>query len=371
MRAGADHDPTRSRGETVLHIVKQWLPVSETFIADALTHSRHESVVVSCEPVINRDRFPRRPVVPLDPVRTRPPARLRRQLTTLALLAVERWYRPQVVHVHFGYHLNEAQGLIRRRRLPTVVSLHGHDATSAEWGAGGRLAGALSMVDAVVVPSQFLAHAAGVAGAPADVIRILPSGVDTRVFSPSPVPDEPIAVFVGRFVEKKGLDVLLDAWPTVAGTVPGARLRVLGYGPLESAARSAGDTVQVVISPDHRTVRDAIRAARVVVTPSRMAGDGDSESLLVVNLEAQASGRPVVTTNHGGIPEFVREGETALVVPENDARALAAAVVGVLTDDGLATRLGAAGPTWAANFDIRRTTGALDDLYDELVRRPS
>ena len=110
-----------------------------------------------------------------------------------------------------------------------------------------------------------------------------------------------------------------------------------------------------------------MRRARLVVTPSRTAADGDVETLLLVNLEAQASGRPVVTTRHGGIPEFVEEGRTALLVPEGDADELANATIEVLTDEGLAKRLGEAGPGWARRFDVDTCAAQGDDLYESLI----
>jgi glycosyltransferase involved in cell wall biosynthesis len=116
-------------------------------------------------------------------------------------------------------------------------------------------------------------------------------------------------------------------------------------------------------------VRDAIRGATVVVSPSVTAPDGDVDTLVLANLEAQASGRPVVTTRHGGIPEYVDEGRTALVVPEGDAHALADALIAVLSEPAVAARLGQAGPGWAARFDAGASTSRLDDLYDEIARR--
>lgn len=110
-----------------------------------------------------------------------------------------------------------------------------------------------------------------------------------------------------------------------------------------------------------------MRQAAVVVSPSRTAADGDSESLLVVNLEAQASGRPVVTTRHGGIPEFVEEGTSALVVAENDPAELAEGIIRLLADPELAGHLAANGPSVAARFDVTRATRQLDDLYEELA----
>ncbi len=106
----------------------------------------------------------------------------------------------------------------------------------------------------------------------------------------------------------------------------------------------------------------------MVVTPSRTAADGDAESLLLVNLEAQASGRAVVTTDHGGIPEFVDGGTTALLVPEGDPAALADGADHVLRDPDLAARLGAAGVEWVERFDVAACTGRLDDLLAEIAR---
>ena len=236
----------------------------------------------------------------------------------------------------------------------------------------------LSYARAVIVPSRFLAERVAPLGVPADRIHVIPSGVDVRWFAPTPLPAGIAEVlFVGRFVEKKGLDVLLQAWPAVAASAPGARLRILGSGPMEALARSGGPDVTVEpTDPARRAeqVRDAIRDARIVVTPSKTAADGDAETLLLVNLEAQASGRPLVTTQHGGIPEYVEEGRTALVVPENDADALGDAITRLLTDESLATRLAGAGPELAARFDVAACTARVDALYDRLLllcRSPS
>jgi glycosyltransferase involved in cell wall biosynthesis len=77
----------------------------------------------------------------------------------------------------------------------------------------------------------------------------------------------------------------------------------------------------------------------------------------------------VVTTRHGGIPEYVDEGRTALIVPEGDADALADALIRVLADDELSARLAAAGPAFAAPLDLSRTAAQVDELYDELRQR--
>jgi glycosyltransferase involved in cell wall biosynthesis len=228
-------------------------------------------------------------------------------------------------------------------------------------------------VSSVVVPSRFLRDRVVALGFAEETIETIPAGVDTRFFRPSPLDVRSRDVlFVGRLVEKKGIDVLMAAWALVAAEISDARLTVLGDGPLAHLVPRDDPSIrhlQPATTAPHAQVRSAMQRARVVVTPSRTSVDGDAESLLLVNLEAQASGRPVVTTAHGGICEFVQEGTTALVVAENDPDALAAALCRVVSDDHLATALGAAGPAWAERFDARESVARVDALYDRLLAR--
>jgi glycosyltransferase involved in cell wall biosynthesis len=352
--------------------MQRWLPLSEQFVHALVTGSRHPGLVVSRYPFENRATFPHRAARSLGWIPRRlPGAATERRLVTAGLLVGSAGRRPALVHHHHGYRMRDPAGFAERRRVPYVVSLHGHDVTTFANEEPQYFRGAFDAVDAVVVPSRFLVERVVALGAPEERVHTIPSGVDTRFFRPAPRPDgPPEVVFVGRFVEKKGLDVLLKAWPLVRRTVPQARLRLVGFGPLAPPASLADSSVLVEFADPSRRqaqVRDAIVGASVVVTPSRTAADGDAETLLLVNLEAQACGRPLVTTRHGGIPEFVVEGRTALLVPEGDTNALADALVEVLRDDNLAARLAAAGPAWAARFDVAVCTSRIDDLYDRLI----
>ena len=339
----------------VLHYVPRWLPPTERFVAEQVSRSRYPGVVVS------RHR-------PGGLARVRRTVSLGRvpdgRAVAAALTAVSAAARADLVHVHFGYRLRDARLLLGRR--PLAVSLFGHDVTGfpRDWPA--YYGPVLDRVDAVVVPSRFLADAAVRAGARPDRLHVVPPGVDLGWFAPAPLPDgAPEVAFVGRFVEKKGLDVLLRAWPTVRRAVPEARLRLVGAGPLQPPA---GDGVEVVVATGREAVRDALRRATVVCSPSRTAAGGDAESLLLVNLEAQATGRPVVTTDHAAVPEFVSPGETARVVREGDAEALAAALVEVLGSRALAERMGAAGPRFVQRFEVGRCAARIDDeVYAPLL----
>ena len=345
----------------VLHYVPRWLPPTEGYVARQIEGSALAATVVS------RERF----------TSGRPPAtralslhRLRSDRALAVVLpGVARAARADLLHVHFGYRLRDARRLLGR--LPVVVSLHGHDVTAFRRAWPAYYGPVLGRVDAVVVPSRFLAAVAVEAGAREERVHVIPSGVDTTWFTPTPLPHgTPEVVFVGRLVEKKGVGVLIAAWPRVRAEVPEARLRVVGQGPLEHAVRAAADESVVVDTggAGSTEVRDALRGATVVCTPSRTAADGDVESLLLVNLEAQATGRPIVTTTSPGVMEHVDPDRTALVVPEDDASALADAIVALLQDRPLAERLAAAGPAFAGRFDSASCARRVDDeVYRPLI----
>lgn len=357
----------------ILHVVERYLDLSSGFVHAQISRSRHDGAVVSRFPVVNRDAFPLAQVRSLPRALGLLPAKPQARAARTLVLRHGQRVGAELTHAHFGYALPYARILQRRAGIPVVVSLHGHDATAWPEHAPWAFAPAADLVAAVVVPSRWLAARAEELGFRADQIRIIPSGVDAEFFTPAPLPDGPPVVgFVGRLVEKKGVDTLLAAWPRVRAAVPDATLRVLGDGPLAGRVRGDG-IVRVLPDPGqrHEQVRELLRASTVVASPSQTAADGDAESLLLVNLEAQAAGRPVVTTRHGGIPEFVAENSSALLVPERDPAALADALIRVLTDRALASGLGAGGPRVAAEFDVSAMARRVDDLYDELLARRS
>ncbi len=186
--------------------------------------------------------------------------------------------------------------------------------------------------------------------------------------SPAPLPERPVALFVGVLERYKAVDVLADAWRLAAPRVPEATLEIVGRGTLRPVVeRLVADLPQQTRWRESIPTEDVARAlddATALVLPSR------SEGLGRVVVEAFCRGRGVVGSRVGGIPDLVTDGESGLLVPPGDAQALAEALVRVLGDRELAGRIGAAGraavePWLATPEEYARQVRA---LVDEVVR---
>jgi glycosyltransferase involved in cell wall biosynthesis len=161
-------------------------------------------------------------------------------------------------------------------------------------------------------------------------------------FSHEPValPEQPLVAFVGALERVKGIDVLLDAWPSVVARVPQARLVVAGQGRLRGeVSRRAGSlpSVEVAGALDAAGVAALLDRSWVLAAPSRSEGFGR------VALEAATRARAVVASAVGGLADVVRDGESGVLVPVGDGAALAAALAGLLSDRDQAARMGRAG----------------------------
>ncbi len=176
---------------------------------------------------------------------------------------------------------------------------------------------------------------------------------DTFKLDGTPKESEPTILYVGRLRRYKGVDWVIRAMPRILERLKSARLVVLGDGPdrqrlaAELERSGAAHAVSFLgFVPGIEKAR-RMRASWVLVQPSPKEGWG----LTVV--EAGACGTAVVAADSPGLRDSVRRDETGLLVPFGDDSALAGALVRVLEDDGLRTRLAEAGVRWAARFTWR------------------
>jgi glycosyltransferase involved in cell wall biosynthesis len=195
-------------------------------------------------------------------------------------------------------------------------------------------------------------------------IRVIRNGVPRQ---PDNLPVErlapsPVLGAVGRLEAQKGFDILVDAltW------LPEATAVVVGEGvdrpALEQRAAVRGVGARFVLAGPRASAAAAIRGFDVFVLPSRYEG------LPLVVLEAMEAGVPIVATDVGSVREVVIDGETGLLVPPDDAQALAAALLRLLRDADLRSRLAQrARSVWASCFDARRMAEEYERLYREVL----
>jgi glycosyltransferase involved in cell wall biosynthesis len=152
-------------------------------------------------------------------------------------------------------------------------------------------------------------------------------------------------LFVGRLVERKGVDDLINAFRLVLKDFPLARLEIVGDGPertkLERLVADLGLEEKITFFGGLRgdALHDRYRLCNVFVMPSKTMKD-DVEGFGTVFLEAGLAGKPSVGTRSGGIPEAILDGETGILVEEGDVQELASAIKRILADANLGLRLG-------------------------------
>jgi colanic acid/amylovoran biosynthesis glycosyltransferase len=263
--------------------------------------------------------------------------------------------RPGLIHAHFGRGGALALPIARALGVPLVVTFHGADATKETHYRrrlvprvyGRRLAALQQEAALFVCVSEFVRDTLLARGFPAEKLEVIHQGVEidgNRIEAPAA--GEPYILFVGRFVEKKGVGDLIEAMRLLAARGSDIRLVLVGDGPLAERLRAKARGLEQVMFAGwlpNPEVRRLMRGAAAVCVPSVTARDGDSEGLPTVIFEAMAEGAPVVATRHAGIPEAVEHGRTGLLVPPGDPRALADALERLLANPELRRDFGAAG----------------------------
>ncbi len=216
---------------------------------------------------------------------------------------------------------------------------------------------------------------------PADRVRVIRNGIDTREYSPDPGtdvlaqygadPDRPLVIFVGRITRQKGLPVLLRAAARLdpdiqlllcAGQPDTAELAAEVTGLVQHLRDSRSGVIWLSGMLARREVIQLLSHATAFVCPSLY------EPLGIVNLEAMACGTAVVASRVGGIPEVVADGQTGLLVPPGDPAALADAVNTLVSDHSMAASMGRRGRERAiAEFDWAGIAAQTVALYQELT----
>lgn len=236
------------------------------------------------------------------------------------------------------------------RGLPWSFSAHAKDIwTSPEWELREKLSpdtyGAAFGATCTGFGAEYLQS---LADTPARVDLVY-HGLDLKRFPTAPArtpraSGSPLAMMsVGRLVEKKGFDTLIDALALLPAELDWSWTHI-GGGPLDSAMRARAQAAGVADritwrgACDQPDVIDAMRAADLFVLPSRIAEDGDRDGLPNVLMEAASQKLPILSTPVSAIPEFITDGEHGLLA-EDTPQAFASAMMKVASDPTLGPNL--------------------------------
>ncbi len=379
---------------TVAHLVTPYLFGTGSWIHSQLVHSRRFRPIVITQALESPDAFPFNPVYLAGrsgsdqrPAGTGPTFLMSKYLLGRypagPYRAILEREDARILHAHLGWEAARTHHISRSPRRPFIASFYGRDAgllpRRAYWRVLYRRL--WPAADRFLAEGSHMAETLASIGAPRDRIRVVHLGIDPDAFpfaerSLPADPREPvIALIAASFREKKGITYAIDALGSVASSHPRLRLRIIGDGPLrpriEGQIRRLDLTgrVDLLGYQAYDSYRRELSRAHLLLAPSVTARDGDTEGgAPVCLLEAQASGLPVVTTEHCDIPEVTRPGVSALLAPERDAEALADLLDGLMRAPDRWHGMGRAGRAHVeAEFNINTQVERMADLYDELL----
>jgi colanic acid/amylovoran biosynthesis glycosyltransferase len=174
---------------------------------------------------------------------------------------------------------------------------------------------------------------------------------------------------VGRFIEKKGLEYGIRAVSNVLKKYPNIKYNIAGDGPLKSQfeelinERRVSKNIKLLGWKTQSEIRKLMKKSDIMIAPSVTSSRGDQEGIPVTLIEALATGLPVITTGHSGIPELVQDGKSGLIVPERDVNYLTDRICYLIEHPEIWSVLALAGRKYIeAHYDI-------DKLNDRLVKR--
>jgi glycosyltransferase involved in cell wall biosynthesis len=285
--------------------------------------------------------------------------------------------RPDLLHVHSRRGADWLGGrAARRAAVPAVITRRVDRPES--WLAATLKYRPYARIVAISAAIRGQLERAGVA---AGRIRLIRSATEPALAQPAWSRErlarefglDPAQMLVGcvaQLIPRKGHELLLEAWRSVHGALPGARLLVFGEGPLERAlrqgARRAGVEGTVLFAGFRPDLPAFLGRLDLVVHPALAEGLG------LAVLEAQAAGVPVVAFRAGGVPEIVADGETGYLVRTGDAAALAIAVTGLLESPARLRAFGeAAWARVARDFRVADMVEAHLTLSGELLETHS
>lgn len=347
----------------------RYLPPSETFIYEELKNIRGFKPIVFARKINNLKRFPYKRIKRLP----RTPKKIYRVL---------KRNRIRLIHARFGNAGVTVMRAKQRLRIPMLVSFHGFDLPVKRQKRKRyhrRLPVLFRIGDKFTVPSRHMKRKLIRWGCPSHKIKIMYSGIDLNKFTYSPrdLSNKNMTIIaVGRLHRKKGFRYLIKAFRRVRKRYPSSRLIIVGEGRERKrlkrliASLRLKKHVKLKGLVAHRHLAKLLKKADIFCLPSTTTGEGNQEGIPNAMKEAMATGLPVVSTRHGGIPELVSHGREGLLVREKDVRGLAKKLIKLMKDPALRREMGRKGRDKVERrFNSKKQVNRLESIYRKLIRK--
>lgn len=283
--------------------------------------------------------------------------------------------RFDLIHCHefFGFHciVSVIFGKLFKKKVIALVTSSGpgSDFLKIRKSPYGRLfERAFHNVDRLITLCRLSSGEAVRAGFAETPLRRIPNGVDTAAFAPASEAESETetVLFVGRLIQSKGVQVLLEAFGVLAEERADARLAIVGDGPMRKQLETAAGTMtcrdRVFFYGNRNDIVDFMKSATVFVLPSFVEG------LPNALLEAMSCGLPVVASRVGGIPDAVSDGDNGILVSPGSGDEIEKALKSLFSSPVMRRRLGkAARETIKRGFSIQSVADRYVQLYQELM----
>ena len=215
----------------------------------------------------------------------------------------------------------------------------------------------------VVVPTELIRRKFIALGLDEDRVTVIPNGVDTSLFYPTPLPKEPVVLYYGTFQPHRAR-LLLEVIEVL--TRKKRDVKFLLIGDIPSAVRDrllrvAGNRIEMPGFVEHDRLPQFLQKARVCILPQDRSLGGRLPSKL---LDYMASGRPIVATNVD--ESFPLKESGAGIVTDIDAEAMAEAIIRLLDDDKLAEELSRKGVEYARKYDWNKMVENYVELFHQV-----
>lgn len=281
----------------------------------------------------------------------------------------------QHLHVHFAHVPTDiAMYAASLSGITFSVTAHANDLFERGW-----------LLKEKVARSQFFATISEFnklylqnLGIDTDKIRIVRCGVDEEQFEPRQGFNSKAKIkigVVGRLIEKKGIDTLINAIKTLKDNGYDIALHIAGSGPLKdhltqqmSDCMLDSDDIIFVGAIDNTLVAKFITSLDIFVLPCKMDRKGDMDGIPVVLMEAMLSGVPVISSRLSGIPELIIDKKTGLLITPDDSQSLVDAISLMLINENLRkTMVEQAIIKVKQEFSLLSNTTYLYEMFSEVI----